>query len=271
MEQTPLYRPEVTEAKRNRWLGHLILRQPLSHWMLTWCAIAIVAVVIVFLSVGEYAQKVRVEGQLVANPGLIEVTAPVEGVLVSLRYQEGDRVDRDAIIGEIHATQPDRSIRTLLLRAPGSGRVTARMAHAGRHVTAGQSLLTLLPRNAVLEAELYLPDRLLESSTVGSEVLLRYQAFPHQRYGQYRGNIARIAESPMPTPRTIKPGNVKAADDRIYRAVITLEQQTVRSDRGAPKALRPGLRVQADIILEKRRLYEWLLQPFARLRDRISE
>ena len=38
MEQTPLYRPEVTEAKRNRWLGHLILRQPLSHWMLSWCA-----------------------------------------------------------------------------------------------------------------------------------------------------------------------------------------------------------------------------------------
>jgi multidrug efflux pump subunit AcrA (membrane-fusion protein) len=267
---TPLYRPEVVEAKRNRWLGQLILRQPLSHWVLTWCAIAVVGIVIVFLSIGEYAQKVRVEGQLVANPGLIEITAPTEGVLVSLRYQEGDRVERNAIVGEVRVVQADRSMRTLLLRAPQAGHVTARMAHPGEHIATAQPLLALLPGDAVLEAELYLPDRLLESSAVGSEVLLRYQAFPHQRYGQYRGRIARIAGSPMSTPATAKSADKQTNTNPIYRAVVTLERQTVSNDSGTSKALRPGLRVQADIVLEKRRLYEWLLQPFARLRDRIG-
>ena len=270
MAQTLLYRPEVVEAKRNRWLGQLILRQPLSHWVLTWCAIAIVAAVIVFLSIGEYAQKVRVEGQLVANPGLVEITAPGEGVMMSLRYREGDRVERSAIVGELRVVQPDRSIRTLPLRAPRAGRVTALMTHAGAAVVADQPLLALLPDNAVLEAELYLPDRLLASSAIGGEVLLRYPAFPHQRYGQYRGRIARIAGSPMHTPQTAKAGVANTAADPLYRAVVRLERQTVSSDRGTSQPLRPGLRIQADIVMEKRRLYEWLLVPFARLRERIA-
>ena len=74
----------------------------------------------------------------------------------------------------------------------------------------------------------------------------------------------------MQTPATAKSAGRQTNTNPIYRAVVTLEQQTVRSDSGTPKALRPGLRVQADIVLEKRRLYEWLLQPFARLRDRIG-
>lgn len=195
MASTPLYRPEVIEAQRNRWLGRLIVRQPVSHWVLTWCAIALVGVAIVFLAVGEYAQKVRVGGQLVTGPAPIGIAAPGAGVL---------------------------------------------------------------------EAELYLPDRLLESSAVGSEVLLRYDAFPYQHYGQYRGRIVRIADSPLPTSHA----GVPAGDGPLYLAVVALDDQNVRSDSGRIRALRPGQRLQADIVLEKRRLYEWILEPFARWRGR---
>lgn len=198
MASTPLYRPEVIEAKRNRWLGRLIVRQPASHWVLTWCAIALVGVAIAFLAVGEYAQKVRVDGQLVADPGPAGIAAPGAGV------------------------------------------------------------------PAALEAELYLPDRLLESSAVGSEVLLRYDAFPYQHYGQYRGRIVRIADSPLPASHA----GAAAGDGPRYRAVVALDDQNVRSDSGRTHALRPGQRLQADIVLERRRLYEWILEPFARWRGR---
>ena len=205
MASTPLYRPEVIEAQRNRWLGRLIVRQPVSHWVLTWCAIALVGVAIVFLAVGEYAQKVRVGGQLVAGPAPIGIAAFNAGVPASL------------------------------------------------------------------EAELYLPDRLLESSAVGSEVLLRYDAFPYQHYGQYRGRIVRIADSPLPTSHAGVPhaeAGAAAGDGPLYLAVVALDDQNVRSDSGRIRALRPGQRLQADIVLEKRRLYEWILEPFARWRGR---
>ena len=55
-----------------------------------------------------------------------------------------------------------------------------------------------------------------------------------------------------------------------YRATVALERQRVRDERGIERELRPGLGVEADIVLEKRRLYEWLIQPFARLRERIA-
>jgi multidrug efflux pump subunit AcrA (membrane-fusion protein) len=268
MTQTPLYRQEVIEAKRNRWLGRLILRQPVSHWVLTWCAIALVAVAIVFISIGEYAQKVRVDGQLVADPGLIEIAAPTDGVLVSLNYREGDRVDRNAVLGQIRLAQPDQPMRTLQLRAPRAGRFSVQYAHLGAHIAAGQLLLALMPEDALLEAELYLPDRLLASSAVGSEVLLRYRAFPYQHYGQYRGRIARIAHSPLPASPIDGTTRTAADGDPLYRAIVSIDRQSVRSDRGQIHALRPGLRLQADIVLEKRRLYEWLLEPFARWRDR---
>jgi multidrug efflux pump subunit AcrA (membrane-fusion protein) len=267
MASTPLYRPQVIEAKRNRWLGRLILRQPISHWILTWCAIAMVVVVVVFLTVGEYAQKVRVDGQLVADSGLIEIAAPAGGVLTSLRYREGDRVDRNALVAEVGVMQSDRSMRTLQLRASRTGRVSALYAHTGARIVAGQSLLALLPDDALLEAELYLPDRLLESSAVGSEVLLRYRAFPYQRYGQYRGRIASIAHSPLPAAQSRTAAEAPAGDDPLYRAIVAIERQSVHNDLGQIHPLRPGLRLQADIVLEKRHLYEWLLKPFARWRD----
>ncbi len=196
MTASPLYRSEVLDAKRNRWLGGLILRQPLSHWLLTWIAIGTVSIAVAFLSLGEYARKARVEGRLVDLP-------------------------------------------------------------------------TAAGGNPRLEAELVVPETLLAALTVGGEVELRYPAFPHQHYGQYRGRIVRISRQPIPSTA---PASTGAAPGRIattYRATVSLERQRVRSDRGVERDLHPGLAVQADVIVERRRLYAWLFGPFSRLRERL--
>lgn len=191
MTATPLYRSEVLDAKRNRWLGNLILRQPLSHWVLTWIAICTVSIAVAFLYLGEYARKARVEGRL---------------------------VDLQAAAG-------------------GSPR---------------------------LEAELAVPETMLAALTVGGEVELRYPAFPHQHYGQYRGRIVRISRQPIASA-TAGPGAT------TYLATVSLEQQRVRNDRGVERDLHPGLAVQADVIVERRRLYAWLFEPFSRVRERLRE
>jgi Cation efflux system protein CusB domain 1 len=203
MTQTPLYRPEVLEAKRNRWLGRLVLRQPISHWAMTWLALATAAMAVAFLYVGEYARKVRIEGQLVDTPPL----------------------------------------------------VTPALAHRGADGGA-----------AVLKAHLVLPERLLASTAVGAEVLLRYPAFPYQRYGQYRGTIVAISRTPLSSA----PSGAVASPPIVYRATVALERQRVRDEHGNERSLQPGLGVQADVIVEKRRLYEWLFEPFLRLRERLS-
>lgn len=206
MTHTPLYRSEVLEAKRNRWLGSLILRQPISHWAMTWVAIGTVAIAVAFLCFGEYARKIRIEGTLVDSPA---------------------------------AAHP--------ATASGAG-----------------------PADSGLQAELLIPESLLASIPIGGEVLLRYPAYPHQHYGQYQGRILDISRQPAPAVRTGAAGAAAARAQSHYRATVALDRLRVRDDSGIERDLRPGLGVEADIVLEKHRLYEWLLEPFARLRERIS-
>lgn len=201
---TPLYRPEVLEARRNRWLGRLILRQPISHWAMTWVAIGTAALTITFVCTGEYARKVRIEGRLV-----------------------------DAIRGDSPSSTP-RDERG----------------------------------DATLEAQLAVPEDLLASTTIGAEVLLRYPAFPHQHYGQYRGRVMRIARQPIATTSSTRGDADAEARPVAYRVTVALERQRVRDDHGKERELQPGLGVQAEVVVEKRRLYEWLLEPFARFRER---
>lgn len=212
MSRTPLYRAEVLEAKRNRWLGRLIVRQPMSHWAMTGGALAIVALLVVFLSVGEYARKVRITGRL------IEAT--------------------------------DRA------RAPGAEHLAA---DASQRSPQGAS---------ILEAELLIPEYALASVDVGAEVSLRFPAYPHQRYGQYRGRVLWISRTPMPGASRRPDENSQSLSPR-YRAAVALERQRVRDDRGVERDLRPGLGVMAEIVVEKRALYRWLLEPLTRLEERL--
>ena len=206
MTHTPLYRSEVLEAKRNRWLGSLILRQPMSHWAMTWVAIGTVAIAVAFLCFGEYARKIRIEGTLVDST------------------------------------------------------TAAPPAMAG-----GAD-----PANSGLEAELLVPESLLASIPIGGEVLLRYPAYPHQHYGQYHGRVVGISRQPVPAVRTDIADTAAGRAQSTYRVTVALDRQRVRDDSGIERDLRPGLGVEADIVLEKHRLYEWLLEPFSRLRERIS-
>jgi len=42
--------------------------------------------------------------------------------------------------------------------------------------------------------------------------------------------------------------------------LVSLNEQTVLA-YGQPEALRPGMRLEADVMGERRRLYEWVLEP----------
>jgi membrane fusion protein len=81
------------------------------------------------------------------------------------------------------------------VKAPVSGRVTAMQVNTGQTVSANKPLLTIIPEDTVLYAELYLPSRAIGFVNEGQKVLLRYDAFPYQRYGLYEGTVSNIASA----------------------------------------------------------------------------
>ena len=172
--------------------------------------------------------------------------------------------DRQASQRAIAALEQDlvenEARREVVVRAPQDGTVSAIAVEAGQSVGATQALASLVPAGSVLEAELYAPSRAAGFIKPGMEVLLRYQAFAYQKFGQARGTVREVAASAVRADELALPGAAGPAAEPLYRVRVKLASQAV-DVYGTPQALRPGAMLDASILLERRRLYEWLLDP----------
>ena len=74
--------------------------------------------------------------------------------------------------------------------------------------------------------------------------------------------MREVAASAMRQDELALPGATPsgATGEPLYRVRVRLERQDV-TVYGRPLALRPGALLDASILLEQRRLYEWLLDP----------
>lgn len=148
----------------------------------------------------------------------------------------------------------------LLIKAPAAGVVASRPIELGQAVQAGQPLFSLLPEGSALEAQLLVPSRAVGFIEPGDTVLLRYQAFPYQKFGHHRGTVKRISRSALTSPELGALVGNSQASEPFYRVRVELEAQTLTA-YGKPESLRPGMLVDADILGERRKLYEWVLEP----------
>lgn len=156
----------------------------------------------------------------------------------------------------------------VLVKAPVDGLVATRLIERGQVVQAGQPLLTLLPAGSELQAQLLVPSRAVGFIEPGDSVLLRYQAFPHQKFGHHEGTVIRISRNAL-SPQGLGTliGNAQAGEP-YYRVLVKLSRQSITA-YGKPEPLRPGMLVEADILGETRKLYEWVLEPLYSLAGRL--
>ena len=155
--------------------------------------------------------------------------------------------------------------RETVIRAPVSGTVTNIAVVQGQSVPADTPLATVLPRGSGLHVELLVPSRAIGFIQKGQQVELRYEAFPHERFGQYKGTVTEISRNVWAPGEKI---GAIAVKEPVYRVDVKLERQSV-SALGAEIPLRPGMLVNADILLERRTLLEWLFEPVLQLRGRL--
>ncbi|MGY1410471.1 MULTISPECIES: HlyD family secretion protein [unclassified Luteimonas] len=157
----------------------------------------------------------------------------------------------------------------LAVTAPVDGVVSSQLVKQGQAVQAGQSLLSVLPGDEGLEAELLVPSRAIGFIEPGDRVLLRYQAYPYQKFGHHEGEVARISRSALNSGELgALLGNAQASEP-LYRITVTLARQAVTA-YGNDEALKPGMLVDADIMGERRRLIEWIFEPLYSLKGRVG-
>lgn len=163
----------------------------------------------------------------------------------------------------------NESRRSIVLRAPIDGLVGSVMAKTGQMVSAGQTLFSVLPDEGHLQARIMVSSRAIGFIKPGQKVVLRYQAFPFQKFGQQYGKVvevSRVALSPQEVATLTGNNNVQ---EQHYRVVVALDKQDINV-YGHQEKLRPGSALEADFLIDTRHLYEWVLEPLYALGQRAS-
>ncbi|VWD47744.1 HlyD family secretion protein [Burkholderia contaminans] len=159
--------------------------------------------------------------------------------------------------------------RVVVLRAPRAGVVAALLAKPGQVVNAGQSVVSLLPQGAQLEARLMVPSRAIGFVRPGARVVLRYEAYPFQKFGQQFGRLIEVSRTAL-TPQEVAALTGRTdVREQLYRVTVALDRQDVLA-YGRHEPLRPGMALEADVLIDRRRLIEWVLEPLYALGRRAS-
>ncbi|ASK27263.1 HlyD family secretion protein [Neisseria chenwenguii] len=417
-EPRPFFRPEILEAKKNKWTGHVVLARPFSFKFMIGCAAVVALVVVLFAFFGSYTRKTTVEGQLLPLSGLVRVYASDAGVVAEKKVSEGDFVKKGDVLltlsmpkysggadvrerlteearlrkklleqeiarlkevhendartaggnigrlqtqlddvrsqikgqnrrvalakevirkyrpllkkgfiseqqmmeyeneylnqqsqldtlkreeagilrdlGEAQNTQktmPDKQEselsqlnRTLselnqeslnldsqheqTIRASKSGYVTTSNVEVGQQVDSSRLLMSIVPKDAELSANLYVPSSSIGFVKAGDSVVLRYQAYPYQKFGHATGKVVSVARTALGKQElagagmafTEQPNQTVSQNQPVYLVKVKLDKQTIKV-YGKNQPLQVGMALEADILNERKKLYEWVLDP----------
>ena len=157
----------------------------------------------------------------------------------------------------------------IVIKAPQSATVSALTMHAGQALQPGQTVATLVPRGAEasgeIEAHLYAPSRMAGFVQQGQKVWLRYAAYPYQKFGMAEGEIVSVSRTPI-SAQDLPPGQAQAlalaaqSSEPLYRISTKLRKQTITT-YGQAQPLKPGMTLEADVLQDRRAVWEWVLEP----------
>ena len=418
-----LFRPEVFQAKQNRWTGQIVLTRPFSLSFLTLCAAALAAALAAFAAFGSYTAKTTVSGQLLPEKGVVRVYAPDAGIITAKHVADGDLVQagdalftlstarddgngsiqarlaaearlkktlaeqeiarqkrvhtaelaaqentvrrlqsqmqhirnqiaaqqrrialsekilaqqrylaKEGAVSELEKTAYENSLLELktdlaaykreesnlaretaaqqsslhtlperqateisqleraaaaysqeildyaqrggqTVRAAVSGYVGTLNAEVGQQADAGRMLASIVPQQSELLADLYVPSRAIGFVKQGDRVILRYQAYPYQKFGHAEGKIISVAKTALGRQELAGLGNILTdaaqPNEPVYLVKVKLDSQTILA-YGEQKRLQIGMVLEADILHENRKLYEWVLEPLYSVAGRLE-
>ncbi|MEZ3501471.1 HlyD family secretion protein [Pantoea sp. KPR_PJ] len=159
--------------------------------------------------------------------------------------------------------------RSFELRAPKSGYVGMIMVKTGQMVNAGQSAVAILPSDSELVARIMVNTQSIGFIQPNQRVVLRYKAFPYQKFGQQYGRVIEVSRTAL-SPQEVSVMTGKSnVQEQQYRVIVALDKQTIKA-YAQNEPLKPGMALDADFIVDQRHLYEWVMEPLFALGHKIS-
>jgi len=134
----------------------------------------------------------------------------------------------------------------------------------GTVVQPGTVLLTLVPKEETLRAEVWVSNEDIGFVRQGQPVKLKFAAFPFQKYGMVDGTVEHVSADSADgntgngaNPNDKAPGKTPPL---LYKALVTLKAMRLEMD-GERFLLSAGMQSNAEILLGTRTVAEYLLSP----------
>ena len=157
----------------------------------------------------------------------------------------------------------------LELRAPQAGIIKDLATHTpGTVVSPGTVLMTLVPNNEALQAEVWLKNEDAGFARRGQDVKLKLSAYPFQKYGMVEGTVLQVSADATDKANGSSQQNNnsdlnQSSQQTTYRTLIALKKQELEIDQ-SKLHLAPGMQVAAEIKLADQTVMEYLISPVRR-------
>jgi hemolysin D len=144
------------------------------------------------------------------------------------------------------------------LRAPRNGTITELNVNTeGSVIGPSQILAKLVDNSEGLQAKLLISNRDIGQLKQGQPVKIKVDAFDYQKYGMMYGKLAYLGTNQLSSEQTSKPEDEQALP---FNAIVDFDKETIKVN-GVERPLDPGMSVSGEVMIGRRRLYEFFLYP----------
>jgi len=217
----------------------------------------------------EKEQELQTQSFLIESARASILQSEKRLVQIDSDYRRQLHTDRNDIQGQFdklaqEVTKQAHKQDLLELKAPQDGVVKDLATHtAGTVVQPGTVLLTLVPQDEKLRAEVWVSNEDIGFVRQGQPVKLKFAAFPFQKYGMVEGTVEHVSADAADNNTGNGNSQIDPAKKNqllVYKALVGLQRMNLEMD-DERFVLSAGMQTNAEIRLGDRTVMEYLLSP----------
>ena len=220
----------------------------------------------------ERSQDLKTQQHLIASAQATLTASSRKLEQISADYQQRLQAERADLSGKLDQTRAEVTKQQyrnglLELKAPQDGIIKDVATHTiGTVISPGTILMTLVPKDEILRAEVWVSNQDVGFIHLGEPVKIKFASYQFQKYGMVQGKVAHLSADATDANQqgtgASAPPSAKSPNGKpyAYRALVDLKAQELIVN-GIKHALSPGMQVTAEIHLGTRTILEYLLSP----------
>ncbi|MBV6845781.1 HlyD family secretion protein [Xanthomonas campestris pv. paulliniae] len=197
------------------------------------------------------SQRLQEEKRTEARDAMFQISEADEELRRTISELRSQRI---SLVQTIYESESQGATRIV---APIDGIVDYSGVNIGRAVTVEMPLFSVSPSSGSPSVELIVPSSAAGFIKPGQSVQLKIDAYSYERYGSVDGIVSYVSQDASSPQETFAPFKVETSSFRVSVRLLN----DSRSGRLHVSDLRSGMTLRADVVIDKRRIWQILIDP----------